>query len=106
MDMVYLALLAVSSASSLLWLSLSFGSTIIWYRAVVAMAYLAATADSAENGLIVWLLNAGPNLPEALVKAASLASISKSFLSTIVFTTLLFALAEFAISRRRRMRKI
>ena len=106
MDMVYLALLAVSSASSLLWLSLSFGSTIIWHRAVVAMAYLAATADSAENGLIVWLLNAGPNLPEALVKAASLASISKSFLSTIVFTTLLFALAEFAISRRRRMRKI
>ena len=70
------------------------------------MAYLAATADYAENGLIVWMLNAGPNVPEALVKAASLASMSKSILSTIVLTTLLIALTELAIRRRRRMREI
>ena len=106
LDTVYPALLAISSASSLLWLSRSFGSTIRWYRLVAAMAYLAATADYAENGLIVWMLNAGPNVPEALVKAASLASMSKSILSTIVLTTLLIALTELAIRKRRRMREI
>jgi hypothetical protein len=106
LDMVYPALLAITSASSLVWLSRSFGSTVRWYRAVAAMAYLAATADYAENGLIVWMLNAGPSVPEALVTAASLASMSKSILSTIVFTTLLVALTEFAIRRMRRMREI
>jgi len=106
LDMVYPALLAISSASSLLWLSRSFGSTVRWNRAVAAMAYLAATADYAENGLIVWMLNAEPSVPEALVKAASLASMSKSILSTIVFTTLLVALTECAIRRMRRMREI
>lgn len=105
LDTVYPALLAISSASSLFWLSRSFGSTVRWYRAVAAMAYLAATADYAENGLIVWMLNAGPSVPEALVTAASLASVSKSILSTIVFTTLLVALTEFAIRRMRRMRE-
>lgn len=106
LDTVYPALLAISSASSLVWLSRSFGSTVRWYRAVAAVAYLAATADYAENGLIVWMLNAGPNVPEALVKAASLASMSKSILSTIVLTTLLIALTELAIRRSRRMREI
>ena len=106
MDTVYPALLAISSASSLVWLSRSFGSTVRWYRAVAAVAYLAATADYAENGLIIWMLNAGPNVPEELVKSASLASMSKSILSTIVFTTLLIALTEFAIRRRPRMREI
>ena len=105
LDTVYPALLAISSASSLVWLSRSFGSTIRWYRAVAAMAYLAATADYAENLLIVWMLNAGPSVPEALVTAASLASIGKSILSTIVFITLLVALTEFAIRRMRRMRE-
>ncbi len=105
LDTVYPALLAISSASSLVWLSRSFGSTIRWYRAVAAMAYFAATADYAENGLIVWMLNAGPSVPEALVTAASLASIGKSILSTIVFITLLVALTEFAIRRMRRMRE-
>ena len=103
-DTLYPALLAISSASSLFWLSRSCGTTGPWYRAVAAMAYLAATADYAENGLIVWMLNAGPSVPEALVAAASLASISKSILSTIVFTTLLVALSEFAIRRLRRTR--
>ena len=106
LDMVYPALLAISSASSLFWLSRSFDSTVRWYRALAAMAYLAATADYAENLLIVWMLNAGPSVPEALVTAASLASMSKSILSTIVFTTLLVALTEFAIRRMRRMREI
>ncbi len=106
LDMVYPALLAISSASSLFWLSRSFDSTVRWYRAFAAMAYLAATADYAENLLIVWMLNAGPSVPEALVTAASLASMSKSILSTIVFTTLLVALTEFAIRRMRRMREI
>lgn len=106
LDTVYPALLAISSASSLVWLSRSFGSTVRWYRAVAAMAYLAASADYAENGLIVWMLNAGPSVPEALVTAASLASMSKSILSTIVFTTLLVALTEFSIRRMRRMREI
>jgi hypothetical protein len=55
--------------------------------------------------LIVWMLNAGPSVPEALVTAASLASVSKSILSTIVFTALLVALTEFAIRRMRRMRE-
>ena len=103
LDTVYPALLAISSASSLFWLSRSFGSTVRWYRAFAAMAYLAATADYAENLLIVWMLNAGPSVPEALVTAASLASVSKSILSTIVFTALLVALTEFAIRRMRRM---
>jgi len=105
LDTVYPALLAISSASSLFWLSRSFGSTVRWYRAFAAMAYLAATADYAENLLIVWMLNAGPSVPEALVTAASLASVSKSILSTIVFTALLVALTEFAIRRMRRMRE-
>lgn len=106
LDTVYPALLAISSASSLFWLSRSFGSTARWYRAVAAMAYLAATADYAENSLVVWMVNAGPSVPEALVTAASLASVSKSILSTIVFTALLVALTEFAIRRMRRMREI
>jgi hypothetical protein len=105
LDTVYPALLAVSSASSLFWLSRSFGSTVRWYRGFAAMAYLAATADYAENLLIIWMLNAGPSVPEALVTAASLASVSKSILSTIVFTALLVALTEFAICRMRRMRE-
>ena len=99
LDTVYPALLAISSASSLYWLSQSFGSTARRYRAVAAVAYLAAIADYAENGLIVWMLNAGLGVPEALVTAASLASVSKSIFSTIVFTTLLIALTEFAIRR-------
>jgi len=102
LDMLYPALLAISSASSLCWLSQSFGSTARWYRAVASVAYLAAIADYAENGLIVWMLNSGLGVPEALVTAASLASVSKSILSTVVFTTLLIALAEFAIRRMRR----
>ncbi len=101
LDTVYPALLAISSASSLYWLSQSFGSTARWYRAVAALAYLAAIADYAENGLIVWMLNAGLGVPEALVTTASLASVSKSIFSTIVFATLLIALAEFAMRRMR-----
>ena len=99
LDTVYPALLAISSASSLYWLSQSFGSTARWYRAVAVVAYLAAIADYAENGLIVWMLNAGLGVPKALVTAASLATVSKSVFSTIVFTTLLIALVEFAIRR-------
>ena len=99
LDTVYPALLAISSASSLFWLSQSFGSTARWYRAVAAVAYLAAIADYAENGMIVWMLNAGLGVPEALVTAASLATVSKSISSTIVFTTLLIALTELAIRR-------
>lgn len=99
LDTVYPALLAISSASSLYWLSQSFGSTARWYRAVAAVAYLAAIADYAENGLIVWMLSADLGVSEALVAAASLASVSKSIFSTIVFTTLLIALAEFAMRR-------
>ena len=106
LDTVYPALLAIASASSLYWLSQSFGSTARWYRAVAAVAYLAAIADYAENGLIVWMLNAGLGVPEALVEAASMASVGKSILSTVVFTTLLIAIAEFAIRRMRRLREI
>ncbi|WP_171237001.1 hypothetical protein [Ruegeria sp. HKCCA6837] len=106
LDTVYPALLAISSASSLYWLSQSFGSTARWYRAVAAVAYLAAIADYAENGLIVWMLNAGLGVPEALVTAASLASVSKAIFSTIVFTTLLIALVEFAIRRIRQRPKV
>jgi len=106
LDTVYPALLAISSASSLYWLSQPFGSTARWYRAVAAVAYLAAIADYAENGLIVWMLNAGPSVPEALVTAASLASVSKSIFSTVVFTTLLIALAEFALRRIRPRPKV
>ncbi len=36
LDTVYPALLAISSASSLFWLSQSFGTTARWYRAVAA----------------------------------------------------------------------
>ncbi|CUH46709.1 hypothetical protein [Ruegeria atlantica] len=106
LDTMYPALLAISSASSLYWLSQSFGSTARWYRAVAAVAYLAAIADYAENGLIVWMLNAGLGVPEALVTATSLASVSKSIFSTIVYTTLLIALAEFAIRRMRQRPKV
>lgn len=106
LDTVYPALLAISSASSLYWLSQSFGTTARWYRAVAAVAYLAAIADYAENGLIVWMLNAGLGVPEALVAAASLASVSKSILSTVVFTTLLIALAEFAMRGIRQRPKV
>ena len=101
LDTVYPALLAISSASSLYWLSQSFGQTARWYRAVAAVAYLAAIADYAENGLIVWMLNSGLGVSEALVTAASWASVSKSVFSTIVFTTLLISLAEFATRRIR-----
>ncbi|MCH2249428.1 MAG: hypothetical protein MK042_06480 [Cognatishimia sp.] len=101
LDTLYPALLAISSASSLYWLSKSFGSTARWYRAVAHVAYLAAIADYAENGLIVWMLRAGLGVPEALVTAASLASVSKSILSTAVFTTLLIAIAKFAVRRIR-----
>ncbi len=106
LDTVYPALLAISSATSLYWLSQSFGSTARWYRAFAAVAYLAAFADYAENGLIVWMLNVGLGVPEALVTAASLATVSKSIFSTIVFTTLLIALAEFAIRRIRQRQKV
>ena len=77
LDTVYPALLAISSASSLYWLSQSFGSTAQWYRAVAAVAYFAAIADYAENGLIVWMLNAGLGVPDELVTAASWASVSR-----------------------------
>lgn len=106
LDTVYPALLAISSASSLYWLSQSHGSTARWYQAVAVVAYLAAIADYVENGLIVWMLNSGLGVPEALVTAASLASMSKSIFSTIVFTTLLIALAEFAIRRIRQRPKV
>jgi len=106
LDTVYPALLAVSSASSLYWLSQSFGPTARWYRAAAVVAYLAAFADYAENGLIVWMLNAGLGAPETLVTAASLATVSKSILSTVVFTALLVALAGFAMRRMRRLRVI
>ena len=106
LDTVYPALLALASASSLFWLSQSFGSTARWYRAAAAVAYLAAIADYAENGLIVWMLNAGLGAPEALVTAASFASVSKSVTSTIVFTTLLIALTEFAVRRMRQRTKV
>lgn len=106
MDTVYPVLLAISSASSLYWLSQSFGQTARWYRAVAAVAYLAAIADYAENGLIVWMLNAGLGVPQALVTSASLASVSKSILSTVVFTTLLIALAEFAVRKLRQRPKV
>ncbi len=99
LDTVYPALLAISSASSLYWLSQSSGATARWYRAVAVVAYLAAIADYAENGLIVWMLDFGLGVPEALVTAASLASVSKSILSTVVFTTLLIALAEYAVRK-------
>ena len=105
LDTVYPALLAISSASSLYWLSQSFGATARWYRAVASVAYLAAIADYAENGLIVWMLNAGLGVSEPLVKAASLATVSKSILSTVVFSTLLIALAEFAMRRIRQRPK-
>lgn len=106
LDTVYPAILAISSASSLYWLSQSFGPTARWYRAVAAVAYLAAIADYAENGLIVWMLNAGLGVPQALVTAASSASVSKSILSTVVFTTLLIALAEFVIRRTRQRPRV
>ena len=106
LDTVYPALLAISSASSLYWLSQSFGSTARWYRAVATVAYCAAIADYAENGLIVWMINAGLGVPQTLVSAASLATVSKSILSTIVFATLLIALAEFAVRRLRQRPKV
>lgn len=106
LDTVYPALLAISSASSLYWLSQSFGSTARWYRTLANAAYLAAIADYVENGLIVWMLNAGFGVPEALVAAASLASVSKSIFSTVVFTGLLVALAEFAMRRIRQRPKV
>lgn len=105
MDTVYPALFAISTASALFWLSQSFGATARWYQAVAAVAYFAAIADYAENGLIVWMLNASPDVPEALVASASLASVSKSILSTVVFTSLLIALAEFAARKMRRLRE-
>jgi len=106
LDTAYPALLAIASASSLFWLSQSFGSTARWYRAVASVAYLAAIADYAENGLIVWMLYAGLGVPEALVTAASYASMSKSVSSTIVFTTLMIALTEFAMRRMRQRPKV
>lgn len=104
LDTLYPALLAISSSSSLFWLSESFGAIARWYHAAAIMAYMAAAADYAENGLIVWILNTAPNVPETLVAAASLASVSKSILSTIVFTTLLAALTGLAIRARLRWR--
>ncbi len=106
LDTLYPALLAISSASALYWLSQSFGATARWYRAVATVAYLAAIADYTENGLIVWMLTAGLGVPEALVAAASLASVCKSILSTVVFITLLMALAEFAMRRMRQRSKV
>ena len=103
LDTVYPALLAISSASSLYWLSNSAGVTVRWYRAVAVIAYLAATADYAENLLIVWMLNAGTAVPEAMVAAASLATMTKSILSTVVFSALLIALTEYAIRRLSRI---
>lgn len=94
LDTFYPALLAISSSSSLIWLSRAFGSTARLYHAAAVLAYMAAIADYAENGLIVWMLKSGPSVPEGLVVAASLASVSKSLLTTIVFLSLLAALVE------------
>ena len=106
LDTLYPALLAIASASSLHWLSQSYGSAARLYRAVAIVAYLAAIADYAENLMIIWILYTGLGVPEALVTAASLASMTKSFLSTIVFTTLLICLVEFAIRIRRQRSKV
>ncbi|MGR3813803.1 MAG: hypothetical protein ACU0AU_06910 [Cognatishimia activa] len=105
LDTVYPALLAISSAGSLYWLSQAFSSSARWYRSAATVAYLAAIADYAENGLIVWMLSAGFGVSEAMVAAASFASVSKSILSTVVFTALLIALAEFVIRRMRQRAK-
>lgn len=97
LDILYPALLALSSAGALLWLSRTFGRTARFYRAAAAVAFVAALADYVENVLIVWMLNAGADLSPSLVSAASMATVAKSTLSTIVFTALLVALVEFTL---------
>lgn len=106
LDTMYPALLAISTASSLYWLAQSVGMAASLYRANAVTAYLAAIADYTENGLIIWMLHAGHDRLDSLVVAASLATISKSALSTIVFITLLIAFADFAVRRTRGLRRI
>lgn len=99
LDMVYPALLALASSFTLVWLAQYLPKGAGFYRFVALLAFVAALFDYAENLLIVWMLNAGPDLPIWLVNVASLASVAKSITTTLVLTVLLTGLVHLTIAR-------
>ncbi len=95
LDMIYPGLLALMLAGWLRWLG----------RRGAAIAVTASLCDYAENGLIVWMLLTFPHMPEGLAKAASIATMLKSGLSTVAFSWLLIV-AGISVYRNRARRRV
>ena len=100
LDMVYPALFAVCSAGAITWFSESFRPAIArWTNVVAPIAYLAALADYIENILIVGMLNSWPELSTTVVSSASLATMVKSGLTTVVIMTAILSMLTYLINR-------
>lgn len=88
LDMVYPGLFALTFAFVWRWLFTKTNYSPSLLRAGTLLPIFAGFADYAENGLIISMLTKFPDLPQSLVHAASLMTITKSVMTTLYFFVL------------------
>lgn len=100
LDLVYPALLAAVLVLAFRHLAASWGPA--WRAVLVALPLAGAGFDYLENLRVRRLLIAGPaEATDAMIAAASLATVIKSVLSSLAFAALVVALAVQVLGRRR-----
>ena len=105
LDTTYPALFAVSFFTTTRWLATKWSAARNSLRILALLPIAAALADYTENVLIVMMLRAYADTPDALVQTASIATITKSGLTTLFFVALILAFAGWGISRLRNRSK-
>lgn len=100
LDTLYPALMAATLIAAIRWFAAGRPGTGL-ALAGVAFAAGAAVADYLENIGILAMLLVWPNLPAALVWAASAASVTKAMLTTLAAVTTLLIAALWALGLRR-----
>ena len=98
LDAAYPALLALTIAGALIWLrGRGAGPGIVALGIILAIS--AASADYVENIGIATMLVLGESAPDMVIQATSLATVTKSVLTTGAFVVVIIALGQHAGSR-------
>ena len=101
LDLVYPALFAMAFAVMWVWLLNSYHCASGRWRWVALLPVIAGLADYVENGLIATMLNTYPDMSDAVVATASLATMLKSTATAVYFVALLSLLVAVGVQRYR-----
>ncbi|GAA6207146.1 hypothetical protein NBRC116601_04390 [Cognatishimia sp. WU-CL00825] len=101
LDLVYPALMGLSLVTANMWFGVRLGQG-RFLRFASVVAGLAALADYLENLGIVVMIQCWPEVPSAVIRLSSSATIAKSGLTTVAVLCTLYVILRWAISALRR----